>query len=71
MQIFNGIFILNNQFYNVYTVITNIKWNDCRLLHNNISISKKERRLKLFRFNVVTVVSGANPGYTYWSASSL
>ena len=25
-----------------YTVVTNIKRNDCRLLHSSISISKKE-----------------------------
>ena len=39
-----------------HTVVTNIKRNDCRLLHNGISISKKERRRKLFRFNQVTTV---------------
>ena len=33
------------------TVVTNIKRNDCRRLHNAISISQKERRRKLFRFN--------------------
>ena len=40
----------------VYTVVTNIKRNDCRLLRNGIYISKKERRRKLFRFNLVTTV---------------
>ena len=38
------------------TVVTNIKRNDCRLLHSGISISKNERRRKLFRFNLVTTV---------------
>ena len=32
------------------------EFNDCRLLQSGISISKKERRLKLFRFNLVTIV---------------
>ena len=36
--------------------VTNIKWNDCRLFHSGISISKKERRRKLFCFNLVTTV---------------
>ena len=35
-------------------IVTIIKRNDCRLLHNGISISKSERRRKLFRFNLVT-----------------
>ena len=37
-------------------MVTNIKRNDCRLLHNDISISPKKRRRKLFRFNLVTTV---------------
>ena len=40
----------------IYTVVTNIKRNNCRLLHNGISILQKERRRKLFRFNLVTTV---------------
>ena len=40
-----------------YTVVTNIQRNDCRLLHRSISISKKERSGKLFRFNLVTTVN--------------
>ena len=39
------------------TVVTNIKRNDCRLLHRAISISQKERRRKLFRLNLVTTVN--------------
>ena len=35
-------------------VVTNIKRNDCRLLHRGIFISTKERRRKLIRFNLVT-----------------
>ena len=42
------------------TVITNIKWNDCHLLPNGISISKKEQRRKLLRFKLVTTVVAAN-----------
>ena len=38
----------------VTTVVTNIKRNDCRLLYRGIYISKKERRHKLFSFNLVT-----------------
>ena len=48
------IFIYLKYFTN--TVVTNIKRNACRLLHSCISISKKERRRKLFRFNLVTTV---------------
>ena len=43
-------------FLKISTVVTNIKRNDCRLLNNGIYISKKERRRKLFRFNLVTTV---------------
>ena len=39
-----------------YMVVTNIKLNDCRLHHSGIYISKKERRRKLFWFNLVTTV---------------
>ena len=39
-----------------YTVVTNIKRIDCRLPHSGISISKRERRRKLFRFNLVITV---------------
>ena len=38
------------------TVVAKLKRNDCRLLHSGISISKIERRRKLFRFNLVTTV---------------
>ena len=38
------------------TVVTKLKRNDCRLLHNDISISKKEGRRKLFRYNLITTV---------------
>ena len=44
-------------------VVTNIKRNDCRLLHSGISISKKERRLKWFRFNLVITVYSVNDQY--------
>ena len=37
-------------------MVTNIKLNYCRLFHSGISISKKERRRKLFGFNLVTIV---------------
>ena len=40
----------------VHTVVTNIRRNDCRLLHGGISTSNKVRRRKLFRFNLVTTV---------------
>ena len=40
----------------LYTVETNKKRTDCRLLHSGISISKKERRRKLFHFNLVTTL---------------
>ena len=35
-------------------MVTNIKRNDCRLFHSGLSISKKERRRKLIRFNLAT-----------------
>ena len=38
-------------------MVTNITRNDCRLLHSGVIISKKERRRKLFLFNMVTTVS--------------
>ena len=38
----------------IYMVVTNIKRNHCRLLHSGIYISNKERRHKVFRFNLVT-----------------
>ena len=38
------------------TVVTNIKRNDCRLIHSIITIWKKGGRHKLFRFNLVTNV---------------
>ena len=39
------------------TVEPNIKWNDCRLLHSGISNYKKERKCKLFCFNLFTTVA--------------
>ena len=39
------------------TVVTNKKRNDCRLLQRGISISKKERRRKLFRFHLFITVN--------------
>ena len=42
--------------YTLHTVVTNINRNDCRLLHSGIFISKKERRRKLFCFNLVITV---------------
>ena len=37
-------------------MVTHIKRNECRLLCSGISISKKERRRNLFRFNLVTTL---------------
>ena len=46
--------------YFICTVVTNTKRNDCHLLHSSISISKKEPRYKVFRFNLVTTVFTAD-----------
>ena len=42
---------------------TNVRRNDCRLFHSGISISKKERRRKLFHFNLVTTVYNCYDDY--------
>ena len=52
----NAVLYVTGLFIIMYCVVTNIKRNDGRLLLSGISTSKKGRRRKLFRFNLVTTV---------------